>query len=96
MPETGTDSEDYELLLPAEVEQPARLKQSMGQDEQFTKLEGRKGDLLTKYAALVRYLEDSLTTGILPYHSLTYQTSTGVRTSISFYAAKNIEVTFSC
>lgn len=45
---------DYELLLPSE--QAGQYKPPMGREEQFTKKEGRKGDAIAIYGALVRYI----------------------------------------
>lgn len=48
---------DYELLLPSEDPGSARLKlptdRDMGQEEQVLKPEGRRGDTIARYSALV-------------------------------------------
>ncbi|KAF9464644.1 hypothetical protein BDZ94DRAFT_1190991 [Collybia nuda] len=47
-PTPTEDSADYELLLPSQQPQPT----TMGQEEQFLKPEGRKGDDAAKFIAL--------------------------------------------
>lgn len=53
MPSTSDDPEVLELLIPSESSSQAKQPEFMGREEQFSKAEGRKGDVTAKYAASV-------------------------------------------